>query len=325
MASPATKQRIEDEASLWAARLEGAGMTDADRAALATWLDADPEHRWVLSRYRQLSAQLDEQFATASDSLEIAAAARRRRRWRLAGTMTALAAAIAIAFMVVSGRPQEIATQRAERHTAALDDGSSVELNAQTTLVVDFNRRERRVRLSRGEALFTVAKDTTRPFLVETPTGTVRVTGTVFNVRAARGTFGKPGAGDRVEVTVLEGNVRVRAANIATEEALTPGRQAVLDAAKAEVRDLPEGAAQDAVAWRQGQVVFHDTPLADALERFAAYHAQAIMADPRIADARLGGRYALDDLNGFLDAVERVLGGGIVRDPATGAIRVAPR
>jgi transmembrane sensor len=315
MSSHATKQRIEDEASLWAARLEGGGMTDADRTALATWLDADPDHRWVLSRYRQLSAQLDEQFGTATESIAIAKATW-RRRWRMYGGIAAAAAAIVILFAVLASRPHEFATKTAERHIAALNDGSQVELNAQTTLVVEFSRAERRVRLSRGEALFTVAKDTTRPFLVETPSGVVRVTGTVFNVRAARD--------KRVEVTVLEGNVRVRPTKAPTEAALTPGRQALLASENITVRDLPEGAAQDAVAWRQGQVVFDDAPLREVLERFSAYHAQTITVEPGAADLRLGGRYALDDLNGFLDSVEHVLGVQVVQEP-NGVIRVVRR
>jgi len=40
------------------------------------------------------------------------------------------------------------------------------------------------------------------------------------------------------------------------------------------VHPLPEGAAQDVVAWRRGQTVFDDTPLGEAVERFAAYHAR---------------------------------------------------
>jgi transmembrane sensor len=291
-------------------------MTDADRQSLATWLDADPEHRWVLSRYRQLSAQLGEQFGAAADSLTIADATGRRQRWRIYSGVMAAAAAVAILIAVLAGRPREFATRIAERHVATLNDGSHIELNAQTSLSVDFSRSERRVRLMRGEALFTVAKDSTRPFLVETPSGVVRVTGTIFNVRAARD--------ERVEVTVLEGNVRVRATNTPAETALVPGAQAVLAAEKVALRELPQGAAQDAVAWREGRVVFNDTPLAEALERFSGYHAQVIAADSGVADLRLGGRYALDDLNGFLDSLERVLGVRVVRE-ANGTLRATAR
>lgn len=316
MSMQAQRERIEDEASLWAARLDGGGMTDADRAALDAWLAGNPEHRWVLSRYRQLSAELDDQLGTAAESLVAREAAVRRRRWRAASVVFAAAAALAFGFFVFGGA-REVVTHTGERHVASLEDGSRVELNAQTDLRVDFSRRERRVRLVRGEALFHVAADPARPFFVETPAGVVRVTGTVFNVRAA--------SEARVEVTVLEGHVRVRATSEPVadgEAALTAGRQARMNGGRVEVRTLPEGAAQDVIAWRDGQAVFVDTPLADALERFAAYHARTIRVEPDAADLRLGGRFALDDLDGLLEAVQRVLPVRAMQ-AENGAVRIA--
>jgi transmembrane sensor len=73
------------------------------------------------------------------------------------------------------------------------------------------------------------------------------------------------------------------------------------------IRDLPEGAAQDVIAWRQGQVVFNDTPLGEVIKRFAAYHARTITVDAKAADLRLGGRYSLDDLDGLLESIETIL------------------
>src|SRR6185503_6672775 len=151
-----------------------------------------------------------------------------------------------------------------------LDDGSRIELNAQTHLEVDFSRHERHVRLLRGEALFIVAKDAARPFIVTTPSGTVRVTGTIFNVRAARPITGA----DRVEVTVLEGHVRVRPADAADDASLKVGSRAIVARDRIAVSTLAETAVQDVVAWRQGMAHFEDTPLQDVIERFGAYHAR---------------------------------------------------
>jgi transmembrane sensor len=295
-AREADDERIEDEASTWAARLRSGAMTDADRAALATWLDRDPDHREVLARYRELSAQLDVGYGGAAVAAELAA---QRRQWRRVTVITAAAAAVAILAFWWGGRPRGFETNMAERHLAALADGSRVELNARTALAVAFTKSERHVTLARGEALFNVAKDPARPFVIATPAGTVRVTGTMFNVRTA-------GAA-RVEVTVLEGTVRVQAARTAREEALTPGRQAMLEPKQVTTRTLPEAAVQNVAAWRQGQAAFDDTPLADALARFAAYHARTVTVEPAAADLRLGGRYALDDLDGFLSELQRVL------------------
>lgn len=314
MADAAQRERIESEASIWAARLRGRSLTDADRAALAEWLDADPEHRWVLGRYRELSAQLDVQLGPAVESLAVMRAATRRRRLRAVGASLAAAAAVIISVAIWQNRSREFVTQTAERHVATLADGSRVELNARTELAVDFRRDERRVRLVHGEALFSVARDAARPFVVETPSGVVRVTGTVFNVRTSRSA--------NVEVTVLEGTVRLRAANEAVaDEAVTSGRQAVMSAGEITLHTLPEGAAQDVVAWRTGQAIFEDVALGEVMERFAAYHARAITVDADVAELRIGGRYHLDDLEGLLKAVERVLPVRCVRG-ANGEVRI---
>ena len=57
--NPSSSPDIEAEAALWAARLEGGTLTDADQHALDTWLAASPAHRAALSAYRDLSADLE--------------------------------------------------------------------------------------------------------------------------------------------------------------------------------------------------------------------------------------------------------------------------
>lgn len=308
---------IDESAAQWVARLDGGGMTDPDHAALAAWLAADPAHRRAFADYRELSTQLDghldTHLAIAVEALTAARVSRQRRgRW-LGGGLLAAAAAVALVF-ALRPSPRDLTTRLAERHVTALADGSRVELNAQTEITVHFRADERRVRLARGEALFSVAKDAVRPFVVETPAGLVRVTGTEFNVRATRA--------DEIEVTVLEGIVRVRPpGDAAIETSVTPDQQAVVGNRGVTLRPLPAGAAQDVVAWRQGQVIFEDTPLRAAVERFAAYHAQTIVVDARAAELRLGGRYSLADLDGWLESLEGVLPVRVSHGPG-GTVRI---
>ncbi len=294
-------------------------MTAHDEAALNAWLHADPAHRQRLETYRQIHARvgshLETHLAAAVD--EAARARTRRRRSRtLTGLALGAAATIALVFLISREPHPVLATATAERLATVLEDGTRVDLNARTSLIMEFREGERRVRLSGGEAFFSVVKDARRPFIVDTPSGSVRVTGTQFNVCTIRG--------QRVEVTVLEGTVRVRPA--AGDEAEVPvpaGRQAVFDASTSSVRTLPEGAADDVIAWRLGHVVFDDAPLADAVERFAAYHARPIEVEPAVADLRLGGRFSLEDLDGFLDAIEAVLAVRVSHGPGS-AVRIAP-
>jgi len=312
-------QQLDEEASLWATRIEGGDLSAHDQAALSAWLKVCPEHPKALANYRELSARIDAQIevqlgAAVETVLREQKTARKRRRV-FAATLAA-AAAIAGVFFIMAGRPQNLTTKTAERHVATLEDGTQVDLNARTALNIDFTRDERRIRLVSGEALFTVSKDAKRPFIVKTSMGSVRVTGTVFNVRTANT--------EQVEVTVLEGTVHVRPpGDTAREQSMTAGLQAVLNEQNVIVRTLPEGAALDAVAWRQGQVVLDDTPLGEAIERFAAYHARAIVVDSKVANLRLGGRYSLDDLNGFLESIESVLPVQVSSQPGSGVLITA--
>jgi len=300
---PASPDSIDEQAALWAARLDGGSLADGEKAELSAWLAARVEHRTALARYQALSATIEAhteaRVAAAVDAVLQERAAARRRQPFMLGAL-AVAAVITLLLLVHPGRSLNFATQMAERHVTTLEDGSKIDLNACTELSVVFTSRERRVRLVSGEALFDVAQDPSRPFLVETAAGLVRVTGTVFNIRAT--------SGDLAEVTVLEGTVRVRPRHrTEDEQPVVAGVQAVLRRDTVAVHPLPDGVAQDVIAWRLGQVVFNKTPLSAAVGRFAAYHARRIVVDPSVAELCLGGRYSLDDLTGWLESVEAVL------------------
>ena len=308
--SPALSPSAEDQAALWAARLDGSTLDAVDRIALDAWLAENPAHRTLLSGYCQFSADLELQIpalvAAGSVSVPTAKkAARRNLVWfpRLALAAAALVVA-GVWFTYSAARFETVASSVAQRQTITLADGTIVELNARTTLQVALNRSERRVRLSDGEAFFTVSKDPARPFTVETPTGSVRVTGTVFNVRTA--------TASSLDVTVVEGSVQVRPDQLGGSAspdpvALRAGDHLTASRAKGvSVHPLSAGARDETLAWRQGQIVFHDTPLPEALARFARYHARTVTATPGVvaADLHVGGRRAIDDLEGFLADIE---------------------
>lgn len=320
------REEIDRQASVWTARLEAGPLNDADRTALAAWLEAEPEHRWALSRYREMCAQLTAQIPVLTDADEVNALVARvatRHRWRRVSTrVLAAAAVVALAAGVWHLLPEKMETRPAERRALALADGSRVELNAQTQLQISLGRHERRVTLVRGEAFFRVAHDPARPFFVATPAGAVRVTGTVFNVRAT--------AAGRAEVTVLEGTVQVQpaaaaeAAKTSAPVPLAAGAQAVVSGSGVTVCALSAEAVQNVTAWRVGQAAFESEPLAAALDRFAAYHTQLITVAADAAALRVGGRYSLDDLDGFLAAVEQSLPVSVVHG-ADGSVRVVAR
>jgi transmembrane sensor len=315
----------DEQASLWAARLDGSALSAADRTALDAWLAADPAHRALLSSYCQFSADLEQQLPLLAgirdelaESQTVAKTARSlpwlsRPLWAGAAL---LAIAVVVAVVLWPNRPQNqfqnLTTPVAHRATVTLDDGTRVELNAQTALVVELTAEARRVRLAGGEAFFHVSKDPARPFYVETPAGSVRVTGTQFNVRAE-----SPAA---FEVTVLEGTVQVRPGGGALRD-LAAGDRLVRAADHVAVTALSARQLGETLAWREGRIMFADTPLREALARFARYHGKSLTASDAAARERVGGTHRLDDLDGFLTAIQDVLPVHVTRG-RDGAIRV---
>ena len=326
---------LDEQAALWAARLDGDPLDRAQRAELDAWLAASPVHRDLLSRYCQFSADLEETVPALVAAGRVAAPARAAARPRrflglpaFASLGLAAAAAFAVAATVWLQRPaaavENFSTAVAQRSgPVTLSDGSRVEINAHTSLRFENRPTERRVRLASGEAHFAVAKDPARPFIVETPAGSVRVTGTTFNVRT------EPAGDMPLEVTVVEGSVQVRPAPLGSDRpaeavSLTAGDQLTATATGVAKRALAAGALEDTLAWREGFIVFDAVPLRLAAARFARYHGRGITVAESVAAEPVGGRYALDDLSGFLDGLSKAMGLDLKIDPS-GAVFLGRR
>src|SRR5690606_12155282 len=94
----------------------------------------------------------------------------------------------------------EFATAKGERRTVRLADGSTITLNTDSAIRVGYVADRRLVRLLRGQALFEVARDPHRPFVVQAGAKQVTALGTIFEVRLAA---------ERMKVMVVEGKVVV--------------------------------------------------------------------------------------------------------------------
>jgi transmembrane sensor len=325
--APISDSGSDEQASLWAARLECSELSAADRAELELWLAGDSARRELLSRYCTMSARLDFAIAEleASGAVSSPEAAAPRRAsfggWKAAFGGMALAA-VAAGFVwhgYASHRPETIAAANGERRSFTLSDGSKVELNANTSLFVENGRTERRVHLDSGEAFFVVSKDKSRPFIVETPAGSVRVTGTRFNVLSE--------TASELVVTVEEGRVEVRPGqgrDVTTPDpfVLTPGDKLSSEQAGTRLTPLSSGEVEDALAWRNGQIVCSGMPLSEVLARFAHYHGVRITTTAAAAGKRLNARFKLDDLDGFLTQLPQVIPVS-VKHEADGSISVS--
>lgn len=314
----------DEEAALWAARAEGGKLSREDNAALRVWLAADPEHPQLLERYRQLGDAFAEQlpalaqagaFAAPAPAADSHARSPRFSRGLGFGLGLAAAAAVIVAGgLALSHRAtqESFATASAQLRTVDLSDGSRVELSAHTTLTLVSTGRVRRAELRGGEAYFMVAKDPARPFIVDTPAGTVRVTGTVFDVRDEDR--------EQLEVTVVEGSVQVSPSP--GKSTFTLGRGDRFTSDHPGVQKISASDIDNVLAWRDGAHFFDETSLKDAMHIFSRYSGRPVVVAPEVAALTIGGRYPLD--NRLLAGLEQALPVQISRD-AAGVIHVDSR
>jgi ferric-dicitrate binding protein FerR (iron transport regulator) len=222
----------------------------------------------------------------------------RARLWAIAAC--AALVAILTGWFALGLRGQVIETDLAERRQVMLDDGSVVQLEPETLLRVKFVEHERRVLLERGRALFKVAKDKQRPFLVSAEHTSVRAVGTEFGVET-----GKRG----VIVTVAEGKVAVtrmqdggsgQAPATPDNVLLTAGQQITLQTSGA-VATIRSVDATRALAWSEGQLVFENETLARVISEFNRYNrTQLSISDEQLAQRRVSGVFEATDTETLL-------------------------
>jgi transmembrane sensor len=227
MAASDRRKRAGEEAAAWWVRLQAEELPRAEREQFVDWLRESAVHVAEMLRVAKVHGALEQfqQWAHISTDgpdedtivpLRISApvagddmpssrpapapfpSRQRLRLYALAASFTAMV--IAAAWPLISLRGQTIQTERGERREVALSDGSVVAVDPETRLRVKFEEHTRRVFLDRGRALFRVAKNSDRPFLVQADGTTVRAVGTAFGVERQK---------QGIMVTVAEGKVAV--------------------------------------------------------------------------------------------------------------------
>jgi transmembrane sensor len=299
-------------AERWYARLKAADCTAADRMEFQRWR-AIPEHAAAYAATTKLWQSLgglsgrDELKQLSRQILADTAEQHRRSRAMDARRRVVIAASILVAvlsggaFLGLQNRTTAAvvyATQLGERSIVKLADGSHVVLNSETELDVRIGNGTRRLTLHKGEAVFTVAHDRTRPFRVAAGDGEVTALGTRFQVRSE---------GKQITVTLLEGRVAVDRREGNEHAQLKPGDQVRFTVAAREmVRRTVDP--QVIASWSTGRLRFRSTPLAEALGEVNRYSTiQIRIADPTLADIPISGTFEIGDGISVVSALEALL------------------
>ncbi|TGE01152.1 FecR family protein [Methylobacterium nonmethylotrophicum] len=293
---PDAEDPVDEAAAGWVVRLASSDATEADRAAFDAWLAADPVHA---ASYAEMEA-LWRRLGHLPEPLPGPSPEARTRRIPKGpaglAAILVLGATLADQSGLADRWRADLWSRTGEVAHATLADGSRVDLNTGTALALRFTGTERRVQLLRGEAVFDVAREPGRPFIVEGGGLEVRALGTVFVVRA-------DGAGR--PVGVAEGRVEVTAAGrqlrVSAGEAIAREDGAVPTIVKADVGR--------ATAWRDGRLVVSGERLSDVLAEFARYRrGRIVLLDARAGERRVTGAFDLRNTDDALAAVASALG-----------------
>jgi transmembrane sensor len=212
----------------------------------------------------------------------------RRRRAILGMAAVVLLAAVIALFLGSGNLSASYSTGIGEQRTVQLSDGSTVELNARSTIQVHLTEHQRDVTLLNGQALFRVAKDQQRPFVVRAGDAQVRAVGTEFDV------YKKQSA---TVVTVVEGRVETY------DESDAAGTAAIVLSAGEQLTVVPHTVAKPtrtdtsiATAWVQQRLIFEETPLSDVAEEFNRYNRRPLIIDDHeLEKLRISGVYSSTD------------------------------
>jgi transmembrane sensor len=316
-------EQIVNEASEWFVTLRFDSIEQATRDSFLSWLRISPEHVAayldVVALWSELEG-VDREHERDVQALLAAArcdanvvplrggartaiggskAARDRiptvrgigARWRAGLAAAAACAAVTIGAVVWTHTADPVyRTAVAEQRSIELPDGSTVLLNSRSRVRIRFTDTERNVDLVEGQALFKVAKDTQRPFVVHSGKVKARAVGTQFDVYRKH---------SETIVTVVEGRVAVKQdeptdsmlgnQQVGSDHSGAPMQAIVLAAGEQvtvarELSPPTKANVSAAIAWTERRLIFTSTPLSSVVEEFNRYSSTPLVIDEGVAD-----------------------------------------
>lgn len=312
-----------NEACAWFAEFRSEDVDGKTRECFMEWLRISPTHirayLEIAGAYAELGpaevkALLDVEALIASARAEplfielpsVPTSLRPRSRsaprvWSLAASVFVIA--VAVGLWQYSAR-DTYRTQIGEQRSFTLTDGSRIDLNARSRIRIRMSESDRRIDLLDGQAMFHVAKDANRPFIVRADEATVRAVGTAFDINfGARATT----------VTVVEGVVAVSApltqpekraeahgSRLPTPTFVSAGEQVKVSGS---TTTSPQAVNVAAVtAWTAHKLLFEGTPLLDVVEQFNRYNKRQIVIDDRTLERfQVSGYYPTTDPGSLLN------------------------
>jgi transmembrane sensor len=275
---------------------------DADWDGFTVWLEADPAHRKAydgIALVDDLVEQHRGQLAAAALLRSGPVHTSSRFAWKFAAAAAVVALALVISWNQLpfgGAAPRIYMTQAGAAQRIGLNDGSTVELAAGSTLAVS-GRRQDHLKLQ-GSAYFDVPHDASRTMIIESGDFQVRDIGTRFEIATAA---------DGIRVAVAEGSLTVTARNLAQALPVTAGQQLVVSGRGA-TAEYEAVAMENVASWRSGRLVFHNAPLSQVVAEISRHAGVVVTADPQVADRRFSGVLTIGDGTALVGRLEEIMG-----------------
>ncbi|HEX3395238.1 MAG TPA: FecR domain-containing protein [Steroidobacteraceae bacterium] len=307
----------------WFVRLQSTEVSLEETLAWQAWLGENSANAEAFARIEEISQALRDLPAPApvpaarlardryDASIPIGDwKPRRARRWTWPALSVAasfaLFFALVFAFWKTPAETTGFETEIGENRSVTLSDGSIVALGGDTRIEVALSEDVRAIELTRGEALFKVAKDAARPFKVRAGDATIIAVGTEFNVERDS---------DRAVVSVTEGRVVVKPVIGLLPASLLQGfkpklRSVRLSAGQQTTADRagieePTKMQDPATGWQIGHLAFRLQPLRYVLEDVNRYaHKPIVLETESMGALVITGTVERENIGGWVKSLE---------------------
>ncbi|MGV8959367.1 MAG: FecR family protein [Stenotrophomonas sp.] len=301
---------FDDCAAMWVAREDRGELAPEALAERDAWLAADVRHFGAYARAHAVFVRTARARALAGGELSHAVkpapvARRRRQLWKWGAGVAATLGVLALGVHRDDSASEYYATRKGEILRVPLQDGSAITLDSDSQVRVYYSTTRRGISLLRGEALFDVAKNPERPFVVHAEDTAVTAVGTSFAVSLNERRSGG------VEVLVREGVVDVADSHgaVAPTRLVANYRALANRSHGIRIEPVPNEDLDQQLAWREGMLSFNGDTLSVAAAQFMRYSdVRIVIDDPLVGSRRIVGLYSASDPRGFARSVALSLG-----------------
>lgn len=308
---------IDEQAAMWLVKLDSGNFSAQSRADLKNWLAADPKHQEALTAMMNVWDDIDGSLALVNDE-------KLTEDVHFSDVLIpvlkplSIAASVCIVCIFVflnsafNVEKNTYATRIGEQLQTKFSDGSVMHLNTNSQIETEFSKDKRLIKLLKGEALFDVAHDKERPFIVYAGDRLVQAVGTKFSVQLTP---------KKVDVMVAEGKVvmsetsmnqelknivEINISNIKIDDIFISQEQEVtLRTGQTQQQTFVKTShVEQSLAWLDGKIIFKDEKLINVINEVNRYIDQEILLyDSLLQERRISGNFNITDREALIEAL----------------------